>query len=232
MVVREMAAFTAAYPDFPIGKIAGVFANETILNNDGERLLLLDAAGGTLRDFTYDTKSPWPGSPDGDGPALVLIRPETNPDPGVGANWRPSGMAGGTPGQADSLGYAAWSGLNNLNDASGAGDGDGDGFSNIAEYALGLNPSAASNLFLPVPGNQIFGALGEFLTVTFRRTLGRDEAGFFVEATSDLLTWSPAVVVGSPDFNGDGTETLTYRHPDPRSTHTKQFLRLRVIRLP
>ncbi|MES2568797.1 MAG: lamin tail domain-containing protein [Verrucomicrobiota bacterium] len=232
VVVREMAAFTAAYPDFPIGKIAGVFANETILNNDGERLLLLDAAGGTLRDFTYDTKSPWPGSPDGDGPALVLIRPETNPDPGVGANWRPSGMAGGTPGQADSLGYAAWSGLNNLNDASGAGDGDGDGFSNIAEYALGLNPSAASNLFLPVPGNQIFGALGEFLTVTFRRTLGRDEAGFFVEATSDLLTWSPAVVVGSPDFNGDGTETLTYRHPDPRSTHTKQFLRLRVIRLP
>jgi hypothetical protein len=37
LIVRDMAAFTAAYPGVPGAQIAGSFANGTVLDTGGER---------------------------------------------------------------------------------------------------------------------------------------------------------------------------------------------------
>ena len=51
--------------------------------------------------FTYDDKNPWPTEPDGNGPSLVLISPESLPDHDDAENWRSSLEDGGAPGDSD-----------------------------------------------------------------------------------------------------------------------------------
>ena len=108
LIVRNMASFTSAYPGVPAGQIAGIFANGTSLATNGAQLQLVDAASADIRNFSYDNKAPWPESPDGGGPCLVLMRPTTNPDHSIGTNWRASYAAGGSPGASDALSYNTW----------------------------------------------------------------------------------------------------------------------------
>ncbi len=235
LLVRDMAAFTAAYPAVPAGQIAGVFANASALSNGGERLQLLDAANAVIRDFTYGTAAPWPSTPDGSGPALVLLRPEKNPDHSIGTNWRASGASGGTPGISDALTYAGWAAANSVTDLIGTADDDGDGLANLCEYALGLDPKAPSlqPAIIGVQNYLVGNVAADYLTLTYTRPMGRDEIAYSVEASGDLTAaWSAAVLVSGPVNNGNGTETLTYRHPSPRTAQPQQFLRLRVTRLP
>ena len=233
LVVRNMSAFNAAYPTVPTAQIAGVFPAN--LATGGGPLRLLDAANAIIRDFTYDNKDPWPKSPDKLGPCLVLMRPTTNPDHGIATNWRASYFAGGSPGVDDALLYATWATNNGITDPTGTGDSDGDGLISLVEYALGANPNFASLGQLPVQGSQLVNVsnvVSDYLTLTYSRPIGHDDVSYAVEATSDLGTWIAAINVGSPTFNGDGTETLTYRHPTPKAGQTKQFLRLRITKLP
>ena len=235
LIVRNMSSFAAAYPSVPVAQIAGVFANNSILGTGGARLQLLDAGNATIRDFTYDNKSPWPESPDNLGPCLVLMRPTTNPDHSIGANWRASYASGGSPGVDDALLYATWATNNGITDPTGTGDTDGDGLINLVEYALNANPNFASLGQVPVQGSQLVSVgnvVSDYLTLTYSRAIGRDDVSYAVEATTDLGTYVPAIIVGSPNFNGDGTETLTYRHPTPKAGQLKQFLRLRITKLP
>ena len=98
VVVKNVAAFEARYgTGLPV---AGAYPNS--LDNAGERIVLA-AGGATARDFTYDDAPPWPVSPDGDGPTLVLANPSANPDHGVAANWRASAVIGGTPGLEEAV---------------------------------------------------------------------------------------------------------------------------------
>ena len=234
LIVRDSAAFIAAYGGGLAAQIAGVFANGTSLDNGGERIQLLDAAGAVIRDFSYDNKSPWPTGPDGEGPALVLKRPELNPDHANPANWRASTAVGGTPGNNDAESYAAWAAANGITDLLGTADDDLDGLSNLLEYYLGSNPRVASLTARPVVGTEtlnVDGVIGDYLTLTFKRAVGHDDVSGVVEASSDLTTWVAAVLVPSPTYNGDGTETVTFRYPQPRSANPEQFLRLRATRL-
>src|SRR4029434_8087000 len=96
LIVRDQAAFLAAYGNGLAGLIAGVFANSTSLDNGGERLQFLDALSQPIKDFSYDDENGWPTAPDGEGPSLVLIRPQTNPDPANPANWRASSGSSGS----------------------------------------------------------------------------------------------------------------------------------------
>jgi hypothetical protein len=68
------------------------------LNNGGERVTLVDSEGVEIQSFKYDDKLPWPESPDGQGPSLVLIDPLSGPDHSEPENWRASGSNGGSPG--------------------------------------------------------------------------------------------------------------------------------------
>ena len=238
VIVRDMAAFTAAYPSVPAVQIAGVFANASSLSNSGERLQLLDAANAVIHDFTYDTIAPWPTTPHGLGPSLVLKRPETNPsDTNLdnGANWRASIASGGAPGAADALTYSAWAAANGVSDGIGTADDDGDGLANLAEFALGFDPKTPS-VQATVSGTQNYvvnGVPGDYLTLTFTRPMGRDDIAYGVEASSDLtVAWVAAIPVGTPVNNGNGTETLTYRHAIPQAGQAQQYMRLRITRLP
>ncbi|HPG38862.1 MAG TPA: chitobiase/beta-hexosaminidase C-terminal domain-containing protein [bacterium] len=82
------------------------FANyDGNLNNGGEKITLRDPAGNSLFSVTYDDKSPWPTSPDGDGYSLVPVNFNTNPNPNNAANWRASKYEMGSPGMDDSVRY-------------------------------------------------------------------------------------------------------------------------------
>ncbi len=69
VVTDELAAFPGVYGDsvVPVGEYAGS------LSNGGETIDLLDGSGATIDSVDYDDSSPWPASPDGNGPSLELI---------------------------------------------------------------------------------------------------------------------------------------------------------------
>lgn len=99
LVVQNTAACTARYgAGLPI---AGEWSATTRLSNGGDHLTLRDRGGAAVKDFTYHDIAPWPTTPDGTGPTLVLLIPTTNPDHALAANWRASTIAGGSPGTAD-----------------------------------------------------------------------------------------------------------------------------------
>lgn len=238
LVVRDETAFSAAYPTVPGPQIAGEFEIDTALNNGGEVLELRSATNAIIRNFAYDNNAPWPESPDGGGPSLVFKRPTATPlpDQADGNNWRPSYATGGTPGASDSTSYATWAAANGI--ASAGGDDDLDGLINIVEYGLGSAPKTPDASALPVAGIAtlvVNTVPGDYLTLTYTRVIGRDDVTYLVEGSTapNGPTWVPAVQVGNIDNNGDGTETLTFRHPEPITpSSAKQFLHLKVTQLP
>jgi len=61
------------------------------LNNSGERLVMVDAGGTTVFDFTFLDVAPWPtvqDGTDGDGRSIEICQPGANP--GDGNNWKVS----------------------------------------------------------------------------------------------------------------------------------------------
>ena len=98
LVVRDNAAFRAVYgTNLPV---AGAFTNGTALSNSGETIKLEDANNETICEFAYFDQAPWPAA-NGTGYSMVLLAPETHPDPAVAANWRASAWPGGSPGWID-----------------------------------------------------------------------------------------------------------------------------------
>ena len=73
---------------------------------------------------------------------------------------------------------------------------------------------------------------GEYLTVTFKRRIGREDVAFSVDAGNDLTFGMTAVQTGAIIADGTGGETLTYRHPQATSASAQQFLRVRATRVP
>jgi len=101
LLAKNIAAFESRYgAGLPIaGTYGGASGGLASLSNSGEQLLLVDASGATIEDFEYGTKTPWPESPDGDGPSLVRI--DLHADAGDPLNWRASRYANGSPGVPD-----------------------------------------------------------------------------------------------------------------------------------
>lgn len=148
LVVKDHAAFRKRYGTAYDSRIAGEFNGN--FSNGGETVLLMGTNGAPLRQFTYEDRSPWPVSPDGGGPSLLLRNPFGNPDPRGGANWMASALPGGLPGGVSpELSYEAWRGwfwdgaLADTNSAAAA-DSDGDGISNFLEYVSAQNPREPS----------------------------------------------------------------------------------------
>jgi hypothetical protein len=89
----DPAAFAARYPGV---NVRGYYSGT--LNNGGERIVLMDAAGNIITSLDYDDGNGWPGAADGGGASLEIINPYGDPDDP--ANWRAGTTAGGTPGAA------------------------------------------------------------------------------------------------------------------------------------
>lgn len=189
----------------------GQYQPVNFLANGGDRIVLLDAHGQTIRDFEYDDDPPWPNSPDGAGFSLVLINPASNPNHAVAANWRASTALGGNPGSTDATTFTG-----NPN-----GDDNGDGISNLVQYAL----AGATPIELPTVSND-----GSFLTLTFRRNLAADDTTVTVERSTDLATWTsiPDVVFAGETHNPDATATYLWRSTHPLGETPREFLRLRI----
>jgi hypothetical protein len=76
------------------------------------------------------------------------------------------------------------------------------------------------------------GVVSNYLTISITHPIGRDDVNTSAECCATLTSWAPAILVGPPVFNGDGTETITWRHTSPKPADLQQFLRLHVTRLP
>lgn len=99
VVVKNEAAFRSRYPAFD-GVIAGVYTGS--LNNNGERIELLDAVGAVIHDFEY--RDDWFDVTDGGGFSLTIRDPAAADLTlwGQREGWRPSAAPGGSPGADDS----------------------------------------------------------------------------------------------------------------------------------
>lgn len=220
LVVRDAAAFAAVHGNgLPV---AGVFADGTQLANGGEILQLEDPLNQTIAEFAYDDAPPWPSAADGTGPSLVLIRPESKPDPAIATNWRLSAGTG-NPGTSDSLALAPGTESQDL---------DGDGIPALMEYAMGSSdtvPGAAS--IGTSRGSSDDGT--PFLEVTFPRQTNAEDASLSPESSADLTTWSASGWTWQESTAGtNGSVTERWRLTGPDAARIPLFLRVKATRKP
>jgi hypothetical protein len=228
LVVRNTAAFTSRHG---AGKpIAGQWQTGDFLSNGGGPIKLSYGKGTPIIDFIYDDEPDWPTTPDGGGPSLALVRPETLPDHSLPQNWRASYAAGGSPGGDDRVTFTSWSttypGVTNR-----GADTDGDGLKDGLEYALSGNPLAPSVDPLPqitIQTLNVGGVPNPYLTVAFRRLFDPADVTYEVQFTDDLGAWAANGVFVSSTLNGDGTVTELWRSAGPASV-AKHFARLKVL---
>ena len=118
LIVEDRDAFEARYGSEAAARIAGEFASDSKLSNNGETITLLSSGGSIIRSFTYSDSEPWPTGADGEGFTLQLIAPNTDPDHALAESWQASPQVGGSPagftipsGDYDAWAAAAFAGL-------------------------------------------------------------------------------------------------------------------------
>ncbi len=220
LVVRDLVAFEAVHgTGLPV---AGVFANTTRLDNDGETLKLEDALNGTIKEFNYNDASPWPKAADGMGYSLVLIDPSSNPDPDDAANWRSSSLPGGNPNGSDVVAFPA----------NPLGDDDGNGVQDLVDYAmgnhLGSGPIAPSFFFAEY---DVGGVMQTLPTLQYAVRLGAEGATVGIDSSTDMSNWQDAAAIAevvAVDNLGDGRAMVTVRINEPTALEVRLFVRLRI----
>ena len=234
LIVENQAAFFARYPGVSAEKIAGEYSGN--LSNDGERVEILASDDSVIQAFTYNDQLPWPTAADGGGFSLELIEPTTGPDHDVGGNWRASRGVHGTPADLVSpMDFATWQNwifndeeLANPAISGPNADPDGDGWSNFAEFALGLAPEDSFD-----PPNLIRATTEteegiDYLAVEFEAWSGAVGVTTTLQVGPNLTSWSDTGVEVLPSTdNGDGTTTRKFRSPSPIGSTSKEFIRLR-----
>lgn len=66
-------------------------------SNAGEQVLVTDANGSSIMDFTYDDTPPWPRQADGEGPSLTSVENNPTGDPNNNSYWTVSLEINGSP---------------------------------------------------------------------------------------------------------------------------------------
>lgn len=199
VVVENGAAFTSRY-----GRsftVLGQFSGE--LDDGGEHLVLNDATGAIIADFTYGDSAPWPAGTDGQR-SLVYVSGNQN----EASSWTASLDAGGTGVQS----YAAFQQRHfprantSLADRAPMADPDLDGFPNLLEYALGQDPLRAD------PGLVVEASGGSATLVIRRRAAAGTDLSYEFQASADLQQWTPGTAASILP-NADGSETCRFPAP-------------------
>jgi len=217
LIVRDIVAFEAIYGTSESSRIAGVFANTTVLSNSGERIKIEDASNSTVRDFTYSDKPAWPTLADGSGPSLILRNPETVPNHSDPANWS-TGRNDGTPGLA-SPPFDFW--LADRGGSDPSADPDKDGWNELQTYVLAgdLRPRHTTLTFL-----------SDSTTLTYALRNSAD-AHAIVEFSQNLTDWQTGVEGVDYELisdvpSADGLRNRELRLLTPWTSQTKTFSRL------
>lgn len=235
LLVEDQNAFLARYPAIDPTGIAGEYRGN--LSNDGERIEIIARDGSLIKAFTYNDQRPWPNAADGEGFTLQLKLPSINPNHNDGNNWIASRGIHGNPMETIStMNFIEWQnwtfGTNDLADPAISGpdaDPDGDGWSNFAEFALGMHPEDASDL-----PNQIRGGFQEIegvthLSIEFESWPGALGVTYFMEVSQDLKTWSENTMEMMPSPpHADGSITRMFRSISPASSSNTDFARLKI----
>ncbi len=99
IVVASNDAPNIFHAQHPGVQVAGYYGGR--LDNNGERIALLDGRGQLVTAVEYDDNTPWPVEADNDGPSIAIIDPRG--DPQSPYNWRASEGANGSPGLANNV---------------------------------------------------------------------------------------------------------------------------------
>ena len=179
MAVRNRSAFEARYGSAM--SIAGEYQGN--LTNDGEEIVLQDAAGRDIRRLRYQDRAPWPPSADENGYSVVLKRPGAASDLNDPAQWRASVRPGGNPGGTDSSVFAG----------SPEADNDANGQADLFDYAFGtLLSDPNTGIAVSVQPFQANGEVTHHFVITFPRNLAADDAWVNLESAADPAgPWQP-----------------------------------------
>lgn len=185
LLVSNAEAFQFRYGAAAAARVAGVFDGGDHLANSGERLVMVDAAGATILDFSYSDEAPWPVAADGGGLSLHYL--------------------GGLPSEADGwFAYAADPGI-------APADLDGDGQSDTDEWLAGTNPADAASVFRMTigtinPGGSFTASFPVTADHRYRVERSVDLVHWtaaeaeFVAATSGQQNFTTALASGQPAF--------------------------------
>ena len=237
VVGSDPTAFRTANGVADAVRIFGPFAGR--LDNNGESIRLqrpymrFDENGNpdtrfyTAEEVDYDDESPWPAEAGNGGASIERL--ELNVYADQSTNWQ--FVSGGTPGvyAAPEPGedLTAWLAITftaaERADAAVSGlsaDPDDDGLNNLAEYAFGTDPKAASSVILEA------GRTANVATVSYRRRAGAD-ARYILEASADLKSWT--TVSGRESTMPEGAMLEQVEVSDAQAiSQGARFLRLRV----
>jgi hypothetical protein len=220
LAAGERAIIAANAADYPAGgnpRMLGAYGPASALDNGGEHVRLRAWNGAVIQEFIYDDVSPWPTPPDGDGPSLTLIRPQTNPDHSLPQSWRPSVLPGGSPGASDAVTFTG----------NPAADSNGDGLSDLVAHAL-AGPGAAS-LELPsttlTPGGLVW---------RIPLHSAAEDVQLHPEWSPDMQTWQPAESLFAPAQRSHGNAGQGWLDftATPPPTAGRWYLRVRVSQTP
>ena len=226
VLASNEAAFRERYQvEAALSALWGTFSGA--LEDSGDSIVLLGADQLPIIEFSYDDKTPWPETPDGDGPSLELVNPFSMSPPAYSdaTSWRASLRLHGTPGEGEAGGGFV---------GNPSADIDGNGITDLLDYAFGNSSSEGPDV-LPTGGTELdisgVSPAHRFLLV-FRRLKNAPDIVFVIERSEDLFAWRAAdsefELVDVVD-HGNGSETVTYRSLAPIDDELAGFVRVQVV---
>jgi len=107
-------------------------------------------------------------------------------------------------------------------------DASGDGLWNELVFMLGLDPTQNNRGALSYAFEEVYAAVGDYLTLSFELNANVAADRFIVETSSDLAgDWVESVRIGSVEV--DGVTQVKYRSAKTLEEASSQFIRVRSV---
>ena len=210
LVVKDLDAFHQKYGEKMT--VAGEFSGN--LSNGGERLLVVDHSGQTIRDFSYFDDAGWPYRADGEGPSLTLKSPESLPDHSKGQNWRNSRFSGGSPRDTDATRFTG----NPFEDF------DGDLIPALLEYAMGTSDQK-SNQSEPL----LVHRSDYQIRFSYLENSAAEDVTLITEISENLRSWEPLLADAARVSRDEQPNGVIRVNVMLKDSTAPQFLRLRAL---